>query len=142
MWVDVPVGLPPFYLPDREIVDHQPAPDPLMLGTEPEFAHKWFRERELPQAFDLVWEEIFIEWFRVYPVPGLPDFHYTECFRFEDEEIEREILVGVCDPLVSHPRGKSLRLLDCLYRFLSPCHHKHQLSDDTIVDSYSVCIPF
>ena len=56
MGVDVPIRSPPFDLPDREIVDHQPAPDPLVLGAEPEFPHNWFRERKLPKRPYVVWE--------------------------------------------------------------------------------------
>lgn len=61
MGVDIPVLSPPFDLPDREIVDRQPAPNPLVLGAEPEFSDNRFRERELPQRPDLVREEIFVQ---------------------------------------------------------------------------------
>ena len=122
MGIYVIIRPPPFDLADREIVDQQPAPDPLVPGAEPELAEDEWGERERTQSGNLVRELLVVKPVRVDMVPGLPYLHEAERCGLEDLEIIRKVPVGIIHPAVSHPLGKCPGLRDRSFRFFSACH--------------------
>jgi hypothetical protein len=68
-----------------------------MLGTEPELAENEYREWQIAKTTEFVREKIFVERFRIDPVPRLADLHEPDGCWLEDEEIVQEIRTGfVC----------------------------------------------
>ncbi|MGB7789446.1 hypothetical protein [Methanoregula sp.] len=70
MGVRVIVRSPPSDLANREIVDEQLAPGPLVPGAAPELAGDEWREREFAESPDLFREELVAEGIGIDPVPG------------------------------------------------------------------------
>jgi hypothetical protein len=93
-----------------------------MLGAEPQLAENECRERQIAQTTELLREKIFVERFRIDPVPCLADLHEPDGGRLEDEEIVKEIRIRIRLPAVAHTFGKSLRIVDRCNWFLPAGH--------------------
>ena len=83
MRIRIIVQSPPFDLGNREIMDNKPAPDPLVLGAQPELAEDEGWKRERPQVCDLIRELLIEKTIRVDMVPGLPYLHNAKRRGFE-----------------------------------------------------------
>ena len=122
MGICVLVRPPPSNLPDRQIVNNQPAPHPFMLGAQPELTQDKRGEGKTTKSQNFIRELLLIKPVRIDVVPGLSYLYHTERFRFEYQDIEEQMLIGVVHREIPHPFCKPLRLGNCCFRFLSPCH--------------------
>ncbi len=93
-----------------------------MLGTQPELTQDKGGEGEITKSQDFVWELLLIKPVRIDVVPGLSYLYHPERFRFKDQDVEEQMLIGVVHRKIPHPLRKSFRLGNRCFRFLSPCH--------------------
>ena len=66
--------------------------------------------------------QLLIKPIRIDVVPGLSYLYRPERFRFEDQDVEEQMLIGVVYREIPPPLRKSFRLGNRCFRFLSPCH--------------------
>jgi hypothetical protein len=120
--VYVIVRPPPLYLGNNGRQDTEPAPDPLVLRTEPEFPGDPGRKWQRTDFAEIVRQEIFIHRVRIDLVPGLPDPDNAGSTRFEDKKIVPKVRVFICLPAVAHLLRELFCFVNCSGRFFPPGH--------------------